>query len=389
MGEWRCSEHFHFRLAILDPLFFIKMPKTKRKSKFRIKSLFEQISPILIDPKPTSITVSLSKRFLLFKLMQKVVKKIEDDPYLNFISLLKNYKVLGKFLHGTIHELHRDRNKSYFRRFFMEPELYKLVKADLEWVYEKNKDVRLTITKRGVLIYDNYKTNQFNVLLLTIHAGTWMPKDVGKKQLLTPEQRFVDEDVDTNRIYSDLVLTKGGIWIDKKMSRFACDYNRSPERAIYFDKSEQWLDILWKEKLSDAQRKRIIEGYTEFYFTLSNLVDSYRFNIIFDGHSMRSEEGRPDISFGTTFIPKFYMPIVMSMKNNLKKAGYQVVLNQPYQGGYILQWLQESFPDVFICAMEVNKKLYMTKNHQKSIKSKVNKLAEDIARIFDIEIDTL
>ena len=105
-----------------------------------------------------------------------------------------------------------------------------------------------------------------------------------------------------------------------------------------------------------------MEGYHEFYFTLSRLIDTYRFNIIFDGHSMKDAKGRPEISFGTKYIPKFYMPIVRSMQKKLNNLGYNPVsLNVPYSGGYILQWLNSRFPDIFICSMEVNKRLYMVK----------------------------
>lgn len=360
----------------------------------RPKELFEQISPIIINPSSTSISVGLSKRFLIFQILKRLKKRIEDDPYLNFVSILKNYKVLGKFLHGTLYELHRDRNKSYFKNFFIDKDLYEIVKNDLEWVHlknEKNKgNIKLTITKRGVIIYDNYQKNNFNVLLLTIHSGIWMRKDIGEKQAITKEQRFVEEDVDTHKIYSLLVLEKGGIWIDNKASRFECDYNRGPEKSIYSNKSEKWIKELWKDELNKYQRAWLMEGYNEFYFTLGRLIDTYRFNIIFDGHSMRPGKGRPDISFGTKYIPKFYMPVVRSMKQKLIKLGYaNVFLDNPYSGGHILNWLNNKFPDIFIFSMEVNKRLYMAKNRRKTVSKKLNKLSNNIIDIFDIEDEPL
>ena len=78
-----------------------------------LMKLFEELSPVLIEPKPTSIKVSLSKRFLIFQILQELGKKIEDDPYLNFISVLENYKVFSELLHDHIKELLRDKNKFY------------------------------------------------------------------------------------------------------------------------------------------------------------------------------------------------------------------------------------------------------------------------------------
>jgi len=363
----------------------------EKPKKFKIKELISLISPIIINPSRTSLTVSLSKRFLMFQLLNRLTQKIEDDPYLNFISVLKNYKVLGRILSGNVRELHRDRNKYYFKNFFVEREVWELVKNDLEWLVHANKNtghIKMTITKRGVIVYDNYKKNNFNLLLMTIHSGTWVPKNIQKKMHITPQERYLEEDIYTNRLYSRLVLEKGGIWIDSKQSRFACDFNRILPRAIYQDGSERWIDNLWEEKLNEREIRQLHESYHQFYFTLANLVDSYHFNIIFDGHSMKDGKGRPNISFGVEPTPKFYMPVVLFMRKKLKQLGYaSVELNKPYSGSYIIKWLKDKFPQSFIFSAEINKKLYMSDNRKRVIEHKAEKLAKDITQIFDIELE--
>ena len=124
------------------------------------KKILETLSPLIFDSTKTSVTIGISRRFFLFKLMRLLTQRIEDDPYLNFISVLKNYKVLGRFLHGSIREFYRDRNKSYFKHFFINEKIYQVVKEDLEWVYKRNKKLKMTITKRGVVVYDNYKNQK-------------------------------------------------------------------------------------------------------------------------------------------------------------------------------------------------------------------------------------
>ncbi|MDA1196642.1 MAG: N-formylglutamate amidohydrolase [Nanoarchaeota archaeon] len=356
------------------------------------RKVFEQISPILINPTSSGIQINLSRRFLIFQLLEKLTRRIEDDPYLNFISILKNYKVLGNIITGNLHELHRDRNTLYFKNFFIDRELYKFVKADLEWVYDNYEELReslkLTITKRGIIVYDNHQQNQFNVLLLTIHSGTWIRRDIEDNLAISREKRLLDEDIDTDKIYGPLVLDKGGIWIDNKASRFACDYNRGPDRRIYANKSECWIKEVWKEGLSMAQKNWLIEGYEEFYFTLDKLIDAYKFNIIFDGHSMKDAPGRPLISFGTKYIPSFYMPIVRSMQRKMNVLGYNPVsLNVPYSGGFILQWLSQKYPAAFTLSMEVNKLLYMTKNWKSTKVKMLNSVSKNISFIFDIQDD--
>jgi len=348
----------------------------------------ETISPIFINPTSTSITIGISKRFFLFQLIQTLTRRIEDDPFLNFVSVLKHYKVLGKFLSGDIYEFYRDRNKSYFKNFFIDKEIYKAVKSDLEWIYPQNQQLKMTITRWGVVVYDNYKPNSFNILLLTAHAGAVVPADIAKKQTMSKEERTILEDSDINMIYGNLVLEKNGIWIDNKLSRFACDYNRPRDKAIYKDHSEGWFEVLWKKPLTIKERKWLMESYSEFYFTLSHLIETYRFNLIFDGHSMKDGPDRAEISFGTKYIPKFYMPVVRSMHNKIKRLGYtEAAYNKPFSGGHILAWLHKKFPDVFIFSIELSKKLYMNKEGTKSIKKRIKTLADNINQIFDIEVD--
>ena len=100
---------------------------------------------------------------------------------------------------------------------------------------------------------------------------------------------------------------------------------------------------------------------------------------------MKSLKGRPALSFGTKSIPRFYIPIVRNMQTRLKKMGYSpVVFNKPYAGGYILDWLNVKFPNVFICSLEVNKCLYMNKSMMRSYDKKIEKLQKDLPKMFDI-----
>ena len=97
--------------------FVVNYKEVDKIKKIKFRELFGIISPILINPSRNSISISLSKRFVLVQLIDKIVRKIEEDPYLNFISVLKNYKVLDKFLEVSISDLYKDRNKFYFSKF--------------------------------------------------------------------------------------------------------------------------------------------------------------------------------------------------------------------------------------------------------------------------------
>ena len=357
------------------------------KTKKGFREFFEMISPILIKPTATSLTIGLSKRFLLFQFINQVARTIEDDPHLNFISLLKYYKVMGKFLEGTIREFYRDRHKFYFKDFFVHDEVYNRIRSDLEHVYTINPDVKMTISKQGIVIYDNYKRNKFNILLMTMHSGTYVPKDIEEKMSLTPRQRYREEDVESDRLYCRLVLEQGGIWVDNKFSRFYCDLNRHISNSIYHESKETTMKHkkLWERELSKSQLKKINDFYIMFYSMLTKLLESYNFNIIFDGHTMKNYKGRPDMSFGTHYIPKFYLPIVKSMRTKLRSIGYENIgINDPYEGGFILRWLSVKFPDLFVFSMEINKSAYMSKNMVNCFYEKIDKISRDLVKIIDI-----
>ena len=363
-----------------------KLRKLVHKMKF--KFILEQLNPFLIRLSSHSISFSLSDRFLLFQFLNQASRKIEDNPYLNFVSVIKNYKIFGNILSGTIHDFYRDRNKSYFVNFFTSKDLYKIVKSDIERVHGVNDDIKVTIFKEGFVIYDNYKTNQFNLFLLTCHSGTYITPSIEKKMLPTKEQRYSEEDIASDEIYSKLVLKQGGIWIDNKLSRYYCDVNRNISNCIYGKNNSLYIDTFWKKALTKAEEKKIHDVYRKFYFLLKNLLDTYKFNIILDGHTMKDMEGRTDISLGTHFIPKFYLPIVGSISRKIKYMDYASVgINKPFRGGFILEWMSIKFPSVFIFSMEVNKKLYMTKNRLKILPKNVEKLADDVVNIFDIVED--
>ena len=315
---------------------------------------------------------------------KKISDKAERHPHLSFISLLGANKLIGDVLDNTLAYFFRNRNSYWFKKFFADEELYESIKEDIEFYYKKFPGIRLTLTKDGTMIYDSYCPNHFNVLLLTIHGGTWIPDFVNELMSVSKAIVYSEEDIATDFIYGPLVLQKGGIWINTKQSRFVCDFNRVPERAIYSNNSEARVKDIWHEELKAGERARIMKSYRRFYQLLDTLIETYRFNIVFDGHSMVDEPGRPALSFGVKFVPQFYGPIVAEMRKTLmRETNKNVEVNTPYSGGYILEYLSGQFPDIFIFSMEINKKLYMDKEGLLLRKRDMRNLSKAVLKIFD------
>ncbi|MBD3313104.1 hypothetical protein GF345_01545 [Candidatus Woesearchaeota archaeon] len=312
---------------------------------------------------------------------------MHNKHHKNFLALLDSRELVIDVLDGTIRYFYNNRNKIWFRKFFYNKKVYELVKQDIELYNEKYPRIKLTLTRKGTMIFDYYRKNSFNTLLLTIHSGTWAPGYVKRKMAIYKTLRHKEEDQGSDLLYSDIVLKKGGIWIKTHQSRFVCDFNRSKRDAVYRNDSEMRVKEIWKEEFSQKDKKRILKEYDKFYHILDKLIETHRFNIIFDGHSMVDEPDRPSVSFGTRYIPKFYMPIVRSMQrkmsNDLKE---EIALNKPYEGGYILKYLSKKFPDVFIFSVEVNKRMYMNKAHTTIQKRKLKRMKDLFQHIFDFEI---
>lgn len=332
------------------------------------------------------VSLPFEEQAVLKEKLNEVLDKIAENPFTNLLGLLQTYKIFDNQVSGTLAYFHRSRNSLWFKHFFVEEELYQLVKQDIEDLYPKYKHIKLLISDRGLVVYDNYQKNAFNVLLITPHSGSWIASRIREKMDLAEDLKTQEEDKGTDLIYRDIVLKNSGIWIDNKQSRFLCDYNRPRAKAIYDNESEYWLEKFWKNRLTSSERAWIMESYDQFYGLLSKLIQSYRFNIIFDGHSMRNRKGRPLISIGKKHVKPFYVPNISFMEDELRKKGYQGVKEfVPYAGGHISDWFEDKFPDVFIFSVEINKKLYMDSSETKLLKGKTKKLAKDMLGLFLIK----
>ena len=343
-----------------------------------ITKALRRIAP---NKKPQNTT----ERLILFRTMRNIFGRVSVNRFPYFVSALKNIGY-RQFMHGDVGKFYKMRNRLVFKNFFYERDLYEMIKADLEEMHPVHKGIKLALSRNGVMVYDNYKNRQFNTLLLTNHAGTWVPKMFEEKMQLTKMDRLREEDLDSDKIYSNLVLEKGGIWINSKLSRFVCDYNRSQRGCIYFQEREKWLKKqLWKESFTKSEINRIHSWHSEYYNVLFKVLETYRFNIVYDGHTMKDKPGRPMMSFGTRYVPSFYMPIVRKLRGRLLGMGYSpIYLNKPYKGGFVLRWLSSMYPSKFIFSMEINKKLYTNKSRTRSQKGKLNKIKGDITGLFEI-----
>lgn len=206
-----------------------------------------------------------------------------------------------------------------------------------------------------------------------IHGGHDMRPDVAKRMVLEDHKRRREEDLYTD--WTDCADSR----VVVKRSRFEVDLNRPRDKAVYLEPDDCWGLELWSEPLP----QEVIEGsrrlHDEFYEDLHALLDSTVRNcgktLLVDLHSYnhrRAGYGRPpadqrnhpDINVGTRWVDRrTWGPLIDTFQQNLrahevKGAQLDVAENIVFEGAYLVQWANSTFPDVCALAIEV-KKIFM------------------------------
>ncbi|MCY4644058.1 MAG: N-formylglutamate amidohydrolase [Bacteriovoracales bacterium] len=207
------------------------------------------------------------------------------------------------------------------------------------------------------------------------HAGEKIPEEF--LPFLTEDEWALGQDVDfrVDELIDNKALLEKGIAVLKAcVHRVACDLNRSPDKAI-FNWKENSMGVPLVRSFPDPETEReLLAHYHAPYFSTIQRVkgkahDPARFSLI-DLHSMPSTptayhlkknpgqgSKRPDFCLsdleGKSCAPRF----IQTLKEDLESFGYGVLINDPYEGGYITRFAHPLFCDNI--QVEINRALYM------------------------------
>ena len=119
----------------------------------------------------------------------------------------------------------------------------------------------------------------------------------------------------------------------------------------------------------DAALQRIERLYRPFHATLDTLLQTTftRFGaaILIDCHSMpsaamhQSGQNRPDFVIGDRFGASCEPWLTRLVRDQLGRAGYQVLLNRPYAGGFITEHYGRPAKGFQALQIEINRALYL------------------------------
>ncbi len=195
-----------------------------------------------------------------------------------------------------------------------------------------------------------------------VHDGHEFRKELWDNCLHTEYERWYEEDPCTRQMVQSMPMVIAG-----RDSRFEYDLNRAPDNAIYED---AWGKKLWKQPLSEDQKKTSLNKHNSFYHVVHALVakmeELFGAAIVYDMHSYnwkRWDRSVPVVNLGTSNIDnERFSAFAKAWCETLKtiKLPNDIVttaaINDTFQGnGYFLKYITEHFDQSLVLATEFSK----------------------------------
>jgi|GEM_PF-38786 len=235
------------------------------------------------------------------------------------------------------------------------------VKQVLEFIEKKTCFSGLVNDGSFYLRIDDYRP----VICTAIHNGHHLRPELMKNCLLTPQERFYEEDP-----YTDELISSFPIVIVGNDSRFEYDLNRPLTQSTYYKSA--WEKQVWKRKLSDKQRDVSHAKHKAFYLVVETLVAKleacFKSCIVFDIHSynyQRHVNDTPTFNIGTDQIDMqrwadtvdyYYKQLD---KIHLPNLNVRVAINELFVGrGYLISHINARFDNTLVLPTEA-KKVFM------------------------------
>lgn len=213
------------------------------------------------------------------------------------------------------------------------------------------------------------------ILATAIHNGHGVRPELQERMILKEPDRLREEDPYTGRWTS---LSPNRIILST--SRFEVDLNRPRAKAVYAKPEDAWGLNIWEENLSGEYVDRSLEKYDRFYGELKqileDMVTKYGGFILYDIHSYNHRrngaeappeavEQNPEVNLGTGTLNKDRWPGVaetfMSEMRSFDYAGRSLDVreNVKFKGGWLSNWVHETFPQTGLCLAIEFKKFFM------------------------------
>jgi N-formylglutamate deformylase len=204
------------------------------------------------------------------------------------------------------------------------------------------------------------------IVATAIHDGHEMRRQCRQACALDSGVRLREEDPYTSRI-ATVVPT----WIVATRSRFEVDLNRPRDKAVYSSAGEAWGLDVWYDEPTPELIADSLAVYDAFYAELERVLrdreQRYGKFVVLDCHSYDHRRNgiaadpkqNPEINLGTGTVHERWRPLVDKFRRELAAKGFDVRENVKFQGGWMAQWIHQTFPETGVALALEFKKTFM------------------------------
>ena len=238
------------------------------------------------------------------------------------------------------------------------------------------------------------------------HHSMKLPKEVEGRLAISKTRLLEIAEPETEKLFSwpDIKTVKAEVHqcfpnLNRRRNNMDPGTDRAypPARALFptFDFHEEAIYKSKEKELSEKEKEELLKKYYDpFFEEVNQLIKSGDYDFFIDAHAMNNcfssyddMKIRPDICLGNRGNERgevkkgrrritFPSSKMRELQKILTKKGYDVALNDPFSGGYIIQKYNRQFFPGF--QVEVNKRLFMDCDDGKSEKKKVEKLKNNL-----------
>jgi len=252
------------------------------------------------------------------------------------------------------------------------------------------------------------------VIFASPHSGNIYPENFVKRSQLDLEQLRRNEDMFIDKLFTPAIVA-GAPLLTAQFPRCFVDVNRAPNEL-----PEHWSDMpdepsartqagigvvpthindalpIYEQELGKAEAQaRLNQLYHPYHNALqaiiSEALEKFGQALLIDCHSMPGfapmGARRPDIILGDKFGKSCHGETLAMLKSLFQKAGYSVVVNHPYAGGFVTSHYGRPDTGVEAIQVEINRDLYLNPISL-SPKRGYHRLAEDLKHIVTQIIQT-
>ncbi len=229
--------------------------------------------------------------------------------------------------------------------------------------------------------------NREEVIISIPHSGSAVPDEIRQRIPHSDDVLLREIDLHTDKIYA----IDGPIVLQQKWNRIIADCNRAPDE-IYTEGNLRAIGVVmlsfadgidvFKQDPTIEEMSNWVESYHRpFHDELQTALDKAKFLI--DCHSLASvaDKGhlddagsvRADITLGNLYYCSCSAETTEFFRKFFKNKGYDVAVNDPYPGRYIISTYcsRVATPGIQI---EINKKLYLNEETLEPYDNEITKL---------------